>query len=140
MEAGTAKTKAEKAPVEPVPFDAEVAFAALTAKVDQLEAGIASQLEAEVAKYLGDGGELAVKVNAALESLEELVQAKTEALGEEAGTELEKLVAWAHAKIGALHNGVQRAIGITIPLPEGPTSPAGDVEVTGTETADGLAK
>lgn len=152
MEAGAAKTKVEKPetpPAEPktgvadtpAPYDAEKAVAELTAKVEGLEAGITAALEAEVAKYLGADGPIAKKVDAALEQVDGILQAKTAELGEDASSELEKLIQWAHARINALHVGVSRAIGVTITLPDSPTQAVtGDVTVTGTETADRLGQ
>lgn len=152
---GSAKTKAvppaPAPPAEPEPAVGVVDVVAEQARVDELTA----RLEALEALVAENADAVPARVNETLteafkgasKPLLEEIEAKIDELSakaeEIADPELEGIVEavkWAHAKINALHGGVSRAIGVTIPLPEAPeAAPDGEVEVTGTEKADRLA-
>lgn len=114
-------------------------IAELQGKVEKLEGDLPALVAAEVEKVAGPVAGEAVK--GALTPYVGKIKDLTDKLGSAADRQSAGVDEWAHAKIGAVINAVERAIGIKIPVPSHPGEVVtGDVTVPGAETADQLSK
>lgn len=111
----------------------------LDERVKALEGDLPALVSAEVEKLAGPVAGAAVKD--ALEPYVAQIRELTDKLAGAADREAAGIDSFAHAKIGAVVNAVERAIGIKIPMPTRPGEHVvGDVTVPGAETADQLSK